>query len=42
MYSSETVAEIKQFQQDIGHFPGGVVDPQTWKSLVGRGCESAG
>jgi Putative peptidoglycan binding domain len=41
-YDSHTATEIKQFQQYVGHSPSGTVDPETWKSLLGRGCENAG
>lgn len=40
IYTSQTITEIRQFQQFIGHSPTGVVDPQTWKSLQSRGCEN--
>jgi hypothetical protein len=40
-YDLQTVAEIKQFQQDTGRGQEGVVDQQTWQALQTRGCGSA-
>jgi murein L,D-transpeptidase YcbB/YkuD len=42
VYTSQTIEEVKRFQQSAEHLPSGIVDAQTWKLLKGRGCENAG
>jgi hypothetical protein len=41
-YDTETYAEVRRFQQDTGRGHDGVVEAQTWETLIKRGCVSEG